>query len=273
MPGTHPSPLSGSIPATIALNPPPLATVLAQVRFSPVARIVREEYFADFQEALEDEYWATSKEQELFLPTGPGAVSQPADLWRMRDQDDRWRLTLATNFVALETSAYPGKVDFFARLGRALDAVATHIRPKLVERVGVRYIFRLEQEDDLERLGEFVRPEILGATAVPEAEPQFLLTQSQYALEDGVSLVARWGIVPPNFMIDPAFGAPQGGRNWMMDVDVFDESPQPFDAETLTEQALHYSRLQYRFFRWAIEPAFLLRFGADPDLVAQLEER
>ena len=189
----------------------------------------------------------------------------------MRDEDQRWRLTLATSFVALETTAYPGKDGFFARLGRVLEATAAHIRPRLVDRVGVRYICRLDKEEDLARLSELVRPEVLGVAGITDAEPELLLTQSQYA-SDGATLVSRWGIIPPKLVIDPAL-VPLEGRSWLLDVDVFGEAPQPFDAEGLTAQALGYSRLQYRFFRWAIEPAFLLRFGADPALVSSVEAR
>jgi uncharacterized protein (TIGR04255 family) len=271
MPGTHPTPLSGPIPATIPLKPPPLAKVFLQVRFSPMARIVRDEFFADFQEALADEYPSARKEHELFLPAGPAAEPQRAELWRMRDQEDHWKLTLATAFVTLETDAYPGKDLFFQRLARVLEAVGTHVEPRLVERVGVRYICRLEQEDDLVRLPELVRPEVVGVAAVPGAQPKLLLTQSQYPLEEHVWLVARWGIVPPNLMIDPGLPGPENGRSWILDVDVYEEVERPFDAEALRTQALRFSRLQYRFFRWAIEPAFLLRFGADPELVNRLE--
>jgi hypothetical protein len=53
-----------------------------------------------------------------------------------------------------------------------------------------------------------------------------------------------------------------------MDIDVFDERREPFEIDTLVQRALEHSRRQYRFFRWAVEPAFLLRFGADEALVA-----
>ena len=52
-----------------------------------------------------------------------------------------------------------------------------------------------------------------------------------------------------------------------MDLDVFDGRHEDFVPQTLTERALEHSRRQYRFFRWAVEPAFLLRYGADELLV------
>jgi uncharacterized protein (TIGR04255 family) len=268
VPGTAHSPASGPIPATIPLNPPPLATVLVQVRFAHVAAVVSEEFFASFQQDLLAEYPLSVKEQEVVLALGPDATPRSNDLWRMHDENEQWRLTLATSFVALETSAYPGKEEFFARLQVVLDAVQHRIRPPRVERLGVRYVCRIEDESDLARLDQLIRPEVLGVASLEE-RPELAITQSQFAL-DGATLMARWGLLPPKLVIDPTLH-PLDRRSWLLDVDVFSETKREFDADVLTEDALGYSRLQYRFFRWAVEPSSLLRFGANPELVAAAE--
>lgn len=188
----------------------------------------------------------------------------------MHDEAEQWRLTLTTSFIALETTAYPGNDAFFARLRTVLDAVQSHIRPSRVERLGVRYVCRIDAEDDLANLAGLIRPEVLGVTCLKKDSPELAITQSQFALEEA-TLIARWGILPPDVVTDPTL-SPIGRRSWLLDVDVFDEIKRPFDAEALTEQALAHSRSQYRFFRWAIEPGFLRRFGADPAIVAALEE-
>jgi hypothetical protein len=84
---------------------------------------------------------------------------------------------------------------------------------------------------------------------------------------DDTHLTARWGVLPPSAGVDPAID-PVDAPTWVMDIDVFDERREPFDAAALAQRALEHSRRQYRFFRWAVEPAFLLRFGADEALVA-----
>ncbi len=245
--------------------------VLVQVRFAQVVAVVQDEFFAGFQQQLLVEYPLTTKDQELVLQTGPDMAPRTSELWRMHDETEQWLLTLATGFVSLETAAYPGKDVFFARLRTVLDAVQARIRPPRVDRLGVRYVCRIDDENDLTRLGELVRPEVLGVCALAEDAPELAISQAQFALE-AATLTARWGVLAPNTVMDPTM-RPIDRRSWLLDIDVFDEIKRPFDAESLVEEALAHSRSQYRFFRWAIEPAFLASFGADPALVGALEDQ
>ena len=271
MPGTTPSPFSGEIPATIALDPPPLVLVLVQVRFASVASVARDEFFAPFQQELMGDYPLVGREQELILGPGPQPVPQAAALWRLTDEDERWRVTLATSFVALEARSYPGHGEFFRRLEQVLRAVQLRVRPPRVERLGVRYACRLEDVADLAALPRLVRQEVLGAAALDDAgiHPEVSITQSSFSLGQA-RLTARWGLLPANAVTDPTLPA-TGRRSWVLDIDVFDEERRPFDAQGLMSAAFDYSRLQYRFFRWSVEPAFLLRFGANPHEVAALK--
>jgi uncharacterized protein (TIGR04255 family) len=272
MPGTADCPFSGPPVEAIPLDPPPLARVLTQIRFSPVLAVAEEAFAGQVQQRLRDEYPFARGEFELALAfagaeTLPAAT--PTRLWRFYNNDEEsWRITLATNFVALETTEYAGHEDYYGRLERVLAVVEELVQPPQVERTGVRYIQRLIEPDDLARLAEYVRPEIVGACALDDdgARVTLCLTQAQAAFED-VQLTARWGLLPPNAGIDAAIH-PVETPSWVMDIDVFDDRREPLNASTLAQRALEHSRRQYRFFRWAVEPAFLLRHGADGALVA-----
>jgi hypothetical protein len=128
----------------------------------------------------------------------------------------------------------------------------------------------MTEADDLARLTGYVRPEIVGVCVLEDdgAHIALCLTQAQASFDD-VQLTARWGVLPPNGGTDPAV-EPVATPSWVMDIDVFDARREPFDGAALAQRALEHSRRQYRFFRWAVEPAFLLRFGAEPELVAAL---
>lgn len=267
MTGTAPSPASGPIPATVPLRPPPLELVLVQVRFAPVLSVVQDEFFGAFQQELLEDYPLTTKEQEVVINADMAA--RATDLWRMQDNEGNWRVTLTAGFVAFETRDYPGKDPFFERLRRVLEAVERHVRPPRVERIGVRYVCRLEDAPDLARLDELVRPEVVGVALSGDDQPTLALTQCSYDLGDA-TLGARFGLLPAGLLVEPTL-RPAEGPSWILDVDVFDERKRPFEAESLAAEALDYSRRQYRFFRWAIQPEFLRRFGADPQAVAELE--
>lgn len=272
MPGTADHPFTGPPVETIPLDPPPLARVLTQIRFSPVLAVADETLAGQVQQRLRDEYPFVRGEVEFAVAFAPGAetpqAASPTRLWRFQSSDEAWRVTLASNFVALETTDYRRHEDFFGRLHRVLAVVNELVTPPQVERTGVRYIQRLTEPDDLGRLREYVRPEILGACSLEDdgARITLCLTQAQ-ALFEEIHLTARWGLLPPNIGVDPAIH-PADTPSWVMDIDVFDERREPFDTDTLAQRALEHSRRQYRFFRWAVEPAFLLRFGADEALVA-----
>ena len=275
MPGTADRPFGADPVEAIPLDPPPLARVLAQVRFSPVLGVADERMAGLVQQRLREYYPLVSGEVEVSIPIqlGPGLVPAPTPtrIWRYQNEDESWRVSLASNFVALESAAYPGHEIFFDRLEYVLRAVGDVVEPSQVERTGVRYVQRLAEPDDLERIAEFVRPEIVGVCSIANADANLTLclTQTQASVMD-VQLSARWGLLPPDTAIDPVI-TPIGGASWIMDIDVFDERREPFDPASLAQRALSHSRHQYRFFRWAIEPAFLLRFGADPALVAALQ--
>jgi uncharacterized protein (TIGR04255 family) len=275
-PGTAAHPFSRSPVETIPLDMPPLASVLVQVRFSPVLEVSKENLAGQVQKALREEYPFLSAETELAITFSPGADGPPAPmptrLWRFASDDDTWRVTLASGFTSLETKAYAGHEDFFGRLRRVLTTVEEIVVPPAAERIGVRYTQRLTEPEDLARLPEFVRPEVLGASAVRDGDGSFslCLTQAQTQFDD-VTLSARWGLLAPDTGIDAVI-PPLEEPNWLMDIDVFDERREPFDPAVLADRALAHSRRQYQFFRWAVEPAFLVRFGADQALVTALAE-
>jgi uncharacterized protein (TIGR04255 family) len=272
MPGTTDAPFGTDVVETIALEAPPLASVLVQIRFDPVLRVADEAFVGFFQQAIRDRYPTTRADTEfqVNLPTAPDVPPTHVQtrLWRFTSEDEIWQVTLSSSFVALETKTYAGHADFLERLNEVLVAVGEHIQPQRVLRAGVRYLQRLEG-DDLGRLSDFLRDEILGICGV-DAGIDTCLTQARHLAEE-VTLHARWGTLPPGVGTDllPPLEAP----NWIFDIDVFDETARDFDAEQLTAVVFDYSRRQYRFFRWAVTPAFLERFGANNEQLAALRER
>jgi len=276
MAGTVAHPFGVERVETIPLNPPPLVRVLTQVRFPHVFAVAEEAFAGRFQQALGADYPIASSDFEFVISLSPAADAPPSGaqtrLWRFAGIDGSWRVSLGTGFVTLETTDYRGHVDFFGRLERVLGATAEHANPALVERVGVRYIQQLTEPTDLDRLSELVRAEVLGVYGVPVSDAQLeaSLCQSRYRQGD-VLLAARWGLLPQNAAVDAALPA-ASSASWVLDVDVFEETRRPFDVEGIVARALDFSRRQYRFFRWAVEPEFLLRFGADPALVEAAKE-
>jgi uncharacterized protein (TIGR04255 family) len=102
MPDELPPPLGGPPPSEIALPRAPLERVLAQVAFPGILKIENKDVVASFQEEIRRDYPLFEQDtmQQLMIQVGPGgpAVRQvPANLWRFRDADKNWRLSLASS--------------------------------------------------------------------------------------------------------------------------------------------------------------------------------
>jgi uncharacterized protein (TIGR04255 family) len=183
--------------------------------------------------------------------------------WRFIDRSGAWTVSLAPNFVAIETTRYTSRADFFARFGEVLDRVAAHFEPSLVERVGVRYIDRIENEA-LEEIASLVRPEVAGVLQTPlRAAAMHALSEHIFEVE-GARLLARWGILRANRTVDPAAIEPIEEPSWLLDLDMFKVGKQAFDRATIIGEARSYAERIYCFFRWAVTPAFLARYGGAP---------
>jgi len=264
-----PTPFGDPVPE-VPLPRAPLIAVIAQVRFPSVASIVREDFIGPFQERIREAYPVLRQEREVSLvltPQGVQAGGDSAPVWRFLDRDDsaEWKVSLASSFVALDTSRYTSRNDFLDRLGAVLDALAATVRPSTCDRLGVRYVDRvLLDEDDLS-LASLLRAEVLGvATVEPGGDAALVhnISDSEFRLDDAV-LHGRWGQLPPRAQLDPFHGDAVDAASWILDLDMYDTNLGGFDVGTLTSRAATFAERIYRFFRWAVRPDLLRRYGGE----------
>lgn len=261
----------------VPLDRPPLVRVLAQVRFPSLSVLsIGDDTANRVALELSQDYPVFNKGQDVVVTITPqGVQQQPGGgrTWQLQDHDGKWQVTFAPNFVAVHTSAYASRNDFVARLNQVVSAFASAAGPPRTERIGVRYINRLE-EGDLIDLPTLVRPEMLGGLATPHAEygvkVERALSEVLYHLpsvQAGVtdSLQARWGVLPPGAMIDPTLtGVPTS--SWILDMDSFRTGNGAFTSAAVSSAALELADRAYRFFRWVVNGDFLTRFGARREL-------
>ena len=256
-------PLVAPPPTEVPLENAPLVRVIVQVRFPEILSVGNRDFVAPFQEAVRPEYPVLRQEQTQAVLLGPAGMMpvKPQTAWRFADVEGHWRVSLTPEFLALETTKYTSRSDFFKRLRTVVAILNEHIGPKLVDRVGVRYIDRItgSNVDDIVKL---VRPEvrgILGTSAASHAAQA--LSETVFAL-DNAGIIARWGQLPPNATVDPSAIEPASEKSWILDLDMFSATPAPFDVERVVSDATGYAARIYTFFRWAVTKDFLLRYGA-----------
>ncbi|MDW7712620.1 MAG: TIGR04255 family protein [Deferrisomatales bacterium] len=260
------NPLTSAPPKEIPLANAPLVRVIAQVRFPLIASIERESFIAPFQEGIRRNYPVLRQEHEVGIVFGQAGVSggPSKPVWRFHDAEGIWRVSLAPEFVALETKVYVSRSDFLSRLRTVLEAVRKHIDPQVADRLGIRYVDRIIGPD-VEDFRTLVRSELAGILSTElGAHVRHALSENLFTLPDGLgSLLARWGRVPEQATVDPAVIDPLDVPSWILDLDAFVSGGLPFEPDALSKRAQRFAERIYAFFRWAVTEEFLRRYGGE----------
>ncbi len=258
------NPLVAPFAAEVPLPAAPLVRVIAQLRFPEVLSVEQREFVAPFQAAIRSVYPVLREEQVNRLLFGSEGVTtaKPQIVWRFSDTPGHWRVSLSSTFLALETTKYVSPRDLLSRLGVLLEALQKFVEPAQVDRLGIRYVDRVEGAD-VEDIARLVRPEVRGTAGTPAAmNVVHSLSESVFALPDD-HLVARWGVLPPNTSFDPGI-EPSAAKSWILDLDMFSLTPMPFNVSGVIERAESFAARIYTVFRWAVTDDFLKRFGGRP---------
>jgi len=260
---TSSSPFIGSPPKDIPLSRPPLIRVLTQIRFPTIASIESQGFIAPFQEAIRNDFPEVQAEQSSSLSVGPNGLSvQPQTIWRFSTFDKSATISLGSGFVSLEVMEYKGKDRFLALFKPVLAKVESVFKPARAERIGLRYVNRFKGEE-LMRLREFVRPEILGIFS-SDVSQDLKHSVSEAVLDvegNNTRLLARWGLLDSGLTHDPAAMPASAERIWFLDIDAYSDRAEPFETNTLSEQLSTFADADYRFFRWVTSESCLQYFG------------
>lgn len=259
-------PLTVGPPAEILLKNAPLVRVIAQLRFPTIAAIEQRNFLAAFQEAIRAEYPVLRPEMTKSVLLGPqGVAAMPEQTtWRFSDVDGAWRVSLSPDFMALETTAYRSRRDFLGRLKEAVEALDEHIQPKVIDRLGVRYIDRITGHSAGE-IARLVRPEIGGLATSPLASHvQHAISEVLLSTGAHSAMLARWGRLPPNATVDPSAMEPVAVPSFVLDIDMFSRESTRFEPEHAMEKIAAFAERIYAFFRWAVTDEFLRRYGGEP---------
>lgn len=260
----------GPVVPEIPLPSAPLVFVVAQARFERVASILSEEFIAAFQEAIRSSYPKMRREQQTTVLIGPDGrllTTDAGTVWRFDEHPERWQVALSPDSVALSTASYTSRSDFIGRLAAVLSAAQRRLGLLFCDRLGVRYVDRVTDDDLLTRLADLVKPEVRGPVGarIGEAgiEQIHSFSDTTYRLPDNAELHARWGVLPAQATLDPAIPAADV-TSWVLDIDAYTRAQETFDAPALTARAERLCERIYRFFRWTVDDEFLVAHGGRP---------
>lgn len=260
------NPLTAPPPKEVPLDDAPLVRVIAQVRFPPILSIEKKDFVGSFQEAIREKYPILQPEQTQGFALSPQGVVPiaPQVTWRFVDTINswNWRVSLAPNFVALETNSYLSRSDFLERLENILFALNESFEPPIIERFGLRYIDRVVGQN-FQDISSLVKPEIAGMMNADFREYiHQSINESLFIIPDGgKQIVARWGTMPGGTTFDPESIEAVAEASWVLDIDMSISRNRQFCVEQLMSEAQHFAERIYTFFRWAVKDDFLRRYG------------
>ncbi len=267
------TPLATGVPADVPLAEAPLARVIAQIRFPTILSIRKEDRVADFQEVLRKDYPHLLREEVRHIDINSDRDPDISEsvVWRFADRRESaaWRVSLGADFVALETWKYSSREDFLHRYRAVLASAESCFMPAEAQRVGLRYIDRLEGEA-VERIGDLVQGTVLGILRSDEGPSDALrkavahsMTQTQFLAAEGV-IQGRWGSLPPNATYDPGVLQPTGKPSWVLDLDMFSNKALPFATGELVATTEAFAKRIYSVFRLMITDDFLRFYEGTP---------
>ncbi len=251
----------------VPLSKAPLVHVLAQIRFPKQIGLVTANGIDPIRRRLRSDYPILKEDRNTAIVLSPeGVTAQPQleTVWRLQSKAGDWQVSIGETFLALDTSAYISRKDFCERLKVIVDAFGAIVEPIVAERLGLRYIDRIDRPEHLERLRDFVFPEVLGVMHLGIENKERLahtITEALFTMPEH-KLLARWGLLPPGATVDPVL-KPVQTRSWILDIDVFSDDRVDFATELLISKFELFAQHSYRFFRWAVTEELLRAAGGE----------
>lgn len=258
------NPLTDDAPEEIPLANAPLVRVVCQVRFTEIIKIGQKDFIADFQEAVREKYPELQREQSQNVEVTESGINASAEThWRFFDPGQKWRLSLASGSIALETMhAYISRADFIERIAFVMQQLEKTVRPTHISRIGVRYIDQVKFRS-VDEIRGMLREEMLGLKGSEfSGQIEHFLNQLACHTREG-KLVANWGILPAGKTHDSNMMPTVDDPSWFLDLDtfvVYDKSMKEFDSKYIEKAAYELAARAYAFFRWSVEDKFLVTF-------------
>ncbi|MDP4013491.1 MAG: TIGR04255 family protein [Candidatus Nanopelagicales bacterium] len=246
-------------PPEVMLKEDPLKRVLCQVRFSANPELIDDDHEIKLASELRDQFPVRNSVQGVALQLF-GTTPAVQRLRTFEDIEGVWKVTVAPDFVAVETSRYKNRDGFLAQLSGVLAALGSVSAPALVTRVGIRYTDQIEMSPEL---ADWVNPALLGCFGHVDAHNVEIQNQVITALlrnrRSGSAVQVRSLILPGGAQIDAGV-EPEAFESWVLDLDSAVEGREIFDVARLEGTARDLAHDAYRVFYWAVTDEFRKAF-------------
>jgi uncharacterized protein (TIGR04255 family) len=247
------------------LDRAPLASVIAQARFSHVLALQTDEgqrgLLAQLQEKLPDYPIFTRVAQQALTLSSEGIEpsEQKVSSFQFTSQDGHWIVGISVDSVSLQTQQYEHFNDFQERWRLVADVIQEILRPALQTRFGLRYIDELTHvgADTAASWSGLLRREFYGLGSADKWKDRVRQSFQEWVLAlDGNALcTVRHGFLPPLFE----------GRTplYLLDLDCYIEEAQPFDPTRQESLLDSFNDAAHDLFVWSISKELYQSYGPE----------
>ncbi|SEP54098.1 TIGR04255 family protein [Amycolatopsis saalfeldensis] len=211
----------------------PLVLVAAQINFEEVGEDVQHAQARDMQKSMPPEWTVLQNAPQFRTTLTPtGAVNEPKrSAYRLGTADGAWSLVINPDSVTLETRSYRSWDDMFEKLTTIAAAVAGVFDPAQILRVGVRYVDQVPLPDGRDSWQGLIPDSLLGAGLHPVLGQAIVGSEQRHLLQidDQARCLVRHGMM--------ADERQRPGGVYLLDYDVFNEHPSPFDVQKVRDVA------------------------------------
>jgi uncharacterized protein (TIGR04255 family) len=248
----------------------PLVLTLCQIRFNQILSIWNPVEVGRFQQAIIDDFPIMVSNQGLQFEFEAGAKgssmksNQVQESWRFADVEDNWAVTLAPDFITLETRTYNDFEDFVQRLTKLVAALMYVFKPSIILRIGLRYMNEIRSSAWVN--GDWratIHPVLLGpvGTEIFSGGSVQSLNQINFVSEDSRGLNLQYGLLPAGTIVTPKQGSEPGSDAFFyLDIDVFQEfAPRTMllGHASIDAKVQDFHGDIWRIFRWAVTPEYV----------------
>lgn len=240
-------------PDTATLSKAPLESVVFQVRHEGTEVALSPDVGVRLIEELGRDYPNLEEvtQGELFLQLLiEGSVTRESDVssskrlgWKLKSDDDKWVVQVLADSASIECTGYTTWAVFAERVRGLVEAVETVVQPRLLQRVGLRYVDRIILEGVGSPLDwmqqKLLAPYLLTFVNDPSLSESVIASQTNSHLDLGdAHVILRSSCAPDN--------RSHTGYSTVLDTDCFDPQSQKYESSGIvqTSERLHLRALQ-----------------------------
>ncbi len=228
----------------------PVHEVVCQLRFPTILSINTTEP-ADFQETIRDAFPQYVRQQQALPPKIQGVGTPNARLeqqpsitnYTFLSADNRWKINLTRDFIALSTLRYDGWEEFASYLDKPLASFIKLYHPAYFQRVGLRYVNIISRE----KLGlegtpwtELIAPAYTGPLREPDVqEDLFTVCSCDFQMKLDSSSFAKIHAGPGKIKSNAPGAVTEPETKFIFDMDLFMSGNTPCTLSAAALETLH----------------------------------